>query len=145
MATYKYTGKSNKSHTSAPITEPIIIEVEETLTAMAMAATEVERQVIVHARVGIGNGVMGIRIWSSTYLIPHESGYRPKLLNTENITVFPQWMAVGNKAYHYFTLIFEGLPRDCKQFDLIEQIPESGGFEARNIIRNSSDIYEVTF
>lgn len=129
----------------APVTEPKVIEVEEELAAKAKAATEVERQVIVHARVGIGNAVMGVRIWASTFLIPLEGGTRSKLLNTENITIFPQWMTVGFKPYHHFTLIFEGLPRNCKQFDIIEQIPESGGFEAHSIQRNESDIYEVTF
>jgi len=129
----------------APVTEPKVIEVEEELSVEAKAATEVERQVIVHARVGIGNAVMGVRIWASTFLIPHEGGTRSKLLNTENITIFPQWMTVGYKPYHHFTLIFEGLPRNCKQFDLIEQIPESGGFEAHSIPRNATDIYEVTF
>jgi len=128
-----------------PLAEPKVIEVEEELAAEAKAATEVERQVIVHAKVGIGNSVMGIRIWASTFLIPHEGGNKSKLLNTENITIFPQWMTVGYKPWHHFTLIFEGLPRNCTQFDLIEQIPESGGFEARSIPRNASDIYEIIF
>lgn len=128
-----------------PLTEPKVVEVEEELAAEAIAATEVERQVIVHARVGIGNSVMGVRIWASTFLIPLEGGAKSKLLNTENITIFPQWMTVGYKPWHHFTLIFEGLPRNCKQFDLIEQIPESGGFEAHSIPRNATDIYEITF
>lgn len=125
-------------------TEPKI-EIEEKLAADAKEYTEVERQVIVHAKVAIGNSVMGVRIWASTFLIPHGSDRKSKLLNTENISIYPQWMTVGFKPYHRFTLIFEGLPKSCTHFDLVEQIPESGGFEARSIPRNHSDIYEVTF
>ena len=126
------------------ITEPKV-DIEEKLSVKAREATEVERQVIVHAKVGIGNDVMGVRIWASTFLIPYGGGSKSKLLNTENIALFPQWLTVGYKPYHNFTLIFEGLPRNCTQFDIVEQIPESGGFEARGILRNASDVYEVTF
>lgn len=121
------------------------IDIEEKLAADAKEYTEVERQVIVHAKVAIGNAIMGVRIWASTFLIPHGSGRKSKLLNTENITIYPQWMTVGFTPYHRFTLIFEGLPKSCTHFDLIEQIPESGGFEARSIPRNATDVYEVTF
>ena len=40
---------------------------------------------------------------------------------------------------------FSGLPRSCTSFDLIERIPEPGGFEVRNIGRNKTDVYEVEF
>lgn len=40
-----------------------------------------------------------------------------------------------------FTLIFEELSKGCKNFDLIEMIPQSGGFEAFNISRNNMDVY----
>jgi hypothetical protein len=42
-----------------------------------------------------------------------------------------------------FTLVFSGLPKECKSFDLMEKIPEPGGFEIRNIRRNSTDVYHV--
>ena len=31
----------------------------------------------------------------------------------------------------------------CKVFDLIEEIPESGGFKIYDIRRNKSDVYRV--
>ncbi|WLD24801.1 hypothetical protein NU10_05330 [Flavobacterium dauae] len=43
-----------------------------------------------------------------------------------------------------FTLIFKGLSKSCESFDLVEIIPEEGGFEVLNINRNSSDVYYVT-
>jgi hypothetical protein len=30
-------------------------------------------------------------------------------------------------------------------FDLIENIPQEGGFEVRNIVRNNNDVYVVEF
>lgn len=44
---------------------------------------------------------------------------------------------------YWFTLVFSGLPKDCKMFDLIEVIPEEGGFHVKEIRRNESDIYRV--
>ena len=42
-----------------------------------------------------------------------------------------------------FTLIFEGLPKSCIQFDLIEIGLGEGCFEFKNIMRNQSDVYYV--
>ena len=67
--------------------------------------------------------------------------HRSKLIHAENITMFPTWMNVGRKQTVNFTLIFTGLPRHCKQFDLIEKIPEEGGFVIKNIERNNTDVY----
>jgi hypothetical protein len=43
----------------------------------------------------------------------------------------------------HFTLIFTGLPSDCTQFSLIEDIPEANGFMVHAIPRNSTDVYRV--
>ena len=44
---------------------------------------------------------------------------------------------------YWFTLVFSGLPKDCKSFDLREEIPEEGGFLVKNIKRNGTDVYRV--
>jgi hypothetical protein len=36
-----------------------------------------------------------------------------------------------------------GLPKKCTVFDLIEEIPEPGGFYIPNIQRNNSDVYHL--
>jgi hypothetical protein len=41
-----------------------------------------------------------------------------------------------------FTLIFSGLSKSCEFFDLLEDIPEAGGFFIQNIKRNKDDIYQ---
>ncbi|MPN29566.1 hypothetical protein SDC9_177019 [bioreactor metagenome] len=43
----------------------------------------------------------------------------------------------------WFTLVFSGLPDECTTFDLIEEIPEEGGFFVPNIKRNGTDVYRV--
>jgi hypothetical protein len=82
-----------------------------------------------------------IRIWPTTYLI-QENGQQKKLLQAFNISPFPAWKLVNSG--HRFTLIFEGLDKDCKIFDLLEDIPEPGGFSIKNIHRNKTDVYWVT-
>lgn len=81
-----------------------------------------------------------IRIWPTTYLI-QDDGKRKKLLQGYNITPYPEWKLV--KSGHRFTLIFEGLSKDCKVFDFLEDIPEPGGFHFENIARNKTDVYNL--
>lgn len=103
-----------------------------------------ERQVIVHccfpATPFWGNL---IRIWRSTFLIDKVSGHKSRLLHAENITIFPYWTEVPPMKDYWFTLMFSGLPKDCKSFDLQEIIPQEGGFCVPNIPRNSTDVYRV--
>lgn len=100
-----------------------------------------ERQTIIHCNC-ISNGDDAYRIWPSTYLVEHGSDKRIKLVTAFNISFAPQWTINDGKG---FTLIFEGLSKDCKSFDLIEMIPQAGGFEVFNIPRNNMDVYQVRF
>ena len=105
---------------------------------------EEEKQVIVHccfpASPFLGNL---IRIWHSTYLFDNQSEHRSKLIHAENISISPYWTPVPFMKDFWFTLIFSGLPKDCKSFDLKEVIPEEGGFFVESIKRNSLDVYRV--
>lgn len=103
---------------------------------------ETERQTIVHCTLEAIPHIHStlVRIWPTTFLV-QENGVKKKLLFFERITGFPMWMPVH--LPHTFTLIFEGLDDSCTFFDLIEEIPESGGFEASRIPRNEMDVYRV--
>ena len=120
----------------AIVVDPAVKEVLESLIAE-------ESQVIVHCTFRATGNDDVIRIWKSTFLVPEDANHRSKLLHVENITVYPFWMAVPKDTVVSFTLIFAALPKDCRQFDLIEEIPENGGFEIRNIARNSMDVYSL--
>lgn len=85
---------------------------------------------------------IAIRIWPTTYLV-QDDGKRKKLLQGYNITPYPEWKLV--KSGHRFTLIFEGLSKDCTRFDLLEDIPEPGAFRYENIARNNTDVYWLKF
>lgn len=102
-----------------------------------------ERQVVVHCTFKAPNYISSIRIWKTTFLIPRESDQRCHLMNAFNISYFPIWTAVPAGSSFSFTLLFSGLPKDCQVFDLIEDIPQSGGFEYRGIKRNKTDIYNI--
>lgn len=96
-----------------------------------------EKMVIVHVSV---NEESLIRIWPTTFLI-QEDGTRKKLLQAYNITKYPMWKWVLKG--HRFTLVFEGLDKYCLLFDLLEDIPDEGGFHVENIERNKSDVYQI--
>ncbi|UJP67039.1 hypothetical protein IPZ59_08880 [Mongoliitalea daihaiensis] len=118
------------------------VEIEEELLTEAKVQIDVERQVIVHVVIHTGHQWWQLRIWPTTFLIPREGGDRSKLLSADNIPCFPQWLHVFGPV-HRFTLIFEGLPKDCEVFDLMEEIPQEGGFEVKGICRNQTDVYHV--
>lgn len=86
---------------------------------------------------------MLIRIWKTTFLIDRHSAVRSKLLHAENITMAPVWTQIPDGARYSFLLIFSGLPKSCKQFDLLEEISEPGGFFFKDIPRNETDVYHI--
>lgn len=107
--------------------------------------TQEEKQVIVHATaLGIPK-LHTIRVWPTIYLIPKGTAHKCKLLHHFNIVMYPKWQTIGASGQHNFTLVFEGLPSDCEAFDIVEIIDEEGAFEYRNMPRNESDVYKVTF
>lgn len=86
---------------------------------------------------------MLIRIWKTTYLLDSFSGTRSKLVHAENISLAPVWTQIPDLRVYSFLLIFAGLPKSCTQFDLVEEIPEPGGFFVGNISRNETDVYHI--
>jgi hypothetical protein len=122
------------------VTEPEILTEEKAETEVKTLQSE-ERQTIVHCSVDI-EFAEAFRIWPSTFLIEHGSGRRAKLLTAYNISFSPVWTLNDGKG---FTLIFEGLSKECTSFDLKEIIPQDGGFESLNISRNKLDVYYVNF
>ena len=96
-----------------------------------------ERQTIVHCSIAVD---YAYRVWPSTFLIEHDTGKKAKLITAYNISFAPQWTLNDGKG---FTLIFEGLSKNCQIFDLKEIIPQAGGFEVLSIRRNKTDVYQV--
>jgi hypothetical protein len=86
---------------------------------------------------------MLIRIWQSTFLIDNVSGARSNLIHVENISLAPQWTVIPGGVMYHFLLIFSALPKACATFDLVEDIPQPGGFLVKNIERNETDIYHI--
>jgi hypothetical protein len=125
----------------ATITKP---EIVEEILQLLQPKVEEEKQVIVHCcfPATIFEGSL-IRIWNSTYLIDESLGHKSGLIHHENISLFPSWTEVPPFKDYWFTLVFSGLPKECKTFDLQEVIPEEGGFHVKNIKRNGSDVYRV--
>ncbi len=97
-----------------------------------------ERQTIIHCTY---NPMHAVRIWPSTFLIEKESGRRAKLITAFNISFAPEW-TIGSLS-NRFTLIFEGLSKDCSQFDLMEIISLPEPFVGLNIQRLQSDVYNI--
>ncbi|MBT1703343.1 hypothetical protein [Chryseosolibacter indicus] len=132
----------NAAHVEeAPVKVKPKIDID-TLTAIAPETLE-DSFVYVHCHFQNTAHDMLIRIWRSTYLVDKGSGSRSKLIHAENISFAPVWTKIPDGVNYSFLLIFEGLPKSCKQFDLVEEIPQPGGFEVRNISRNEKDVYHI--
>lgn len=120
------------------------VEISSELLKKLQECTSEEGQVIIHC---ISGGSLlydsYVRIWKSTFLFDQHSDHVCDLVHVENITLAPEWLLVPAGSVVHYSLIFSGLPKDCTVFDLDEIIPEPGGFAAKNIKRNSSDVYFV--
>lgn len=105
---------------------------------------EQEKQVIVHCCFQ-NNYTLGnlVRIWPSTFLEDKFTGYRSKLIFWENIAVFPYWTDIPPVKEYCFTLVFSGLPKECKLFDFVEEVMHGSGFLVTDIERNESDVYTL--
>jgi transposase-like protein len=103
-----------------------------------------ESQVTIHFKYTGSMWGDKIRIWKSTFLHAKGSSHRSSLVHVENISIHPTWTHVSAGETINFTLIFSGLPKYCEYFDLIEDIPEPGGFIINDIKRNNSDVYHFT-
>ena len=123
--------------------KPNKTQIDEKLKNDLKILCEEEAQVIVHCNLHLEYSNR-IRIWKNTNLIAHGSGKKSSMTHAENITFHPEWMWCTKGQYN-FTLFFKALPKSCKVFDLFEDIPELGGFVKKNIRRNKSDVYQISF
>jgi len=123
------------------------IEIDKKVFIASELLTDIEEesQVIVHCHMECNEFADAARIWPSTYIIDTSTGIEYRLVHAEGITMYPNWTHVSEGSSLHFTLFFKGLPKSCKVFDLVEVIPQPGGFECRNIPRNTSDVYHIMF
>jgi len=127
--------------TSHPVAPPRTRPIRERLPELLTDIDE-RGQVTVHCRIDAGPGD-AVRIWPSTFLVCRHTGHRSRLLHAEGIPFAPLWMPLASGSSVRFTLLFEALPRECLLFDLVEEIPEEGGFFSPAILRNDMDVYRV--
>jgi hypothetical protein len=114
----------------------------DTLTSIDPQVLE-DSHVYVHCYFNNVYKDMLIRIWKTTYLIDKASGYRSKLVHSENISLAPVWTQIPDGGVYSFLLIFTALPKSCQTFDLLEDIPQAGGFFIGDITRNQTDVYHI--
>ncbi len=137
--------KSVKSAQSAvEIKEPLVkprVDVD-TLASIDPISLD-DSSVYVHCHFKNTSDEMLIRIWRTTFLIDRNSSARSQLVHAENITYAPQWTIIPGRHNFSFLLIFSGLPASCKMFDLVEEIPQPGGFHVKDIWRNQKDVYHI--
>lgn len=85
-----------------------------------------------------------VRVWPiHTYLNCNQTGHRSALLFCEKVAIAPDW--THKNQNDKWLLIFQGLPKQCHNFDLIEDIPLPGKFYVKAIQRNQPDVYAVWF
>lgn len=126
----------------ALISNPKKSQQVETLVDTETAVLE-DSHIYVHCEFPIQSPGMLMRIWKTTFLLDLHSSAKAKLIHAENISYAPQWTLIPDSGTFSFLLIFSSLPKSCTHFDLVEEIPQPGGFHVRNIVRNNKDVYRV--
>jgi hypothetical protein len=84
-----------------------------------------------------------ISLAPTTYLWDQELNHKSKLVYANGIAISPEEQPVPSNEIVNFTLYFEPLPQDCKQFWLMEETKEPHSFAAFDVRRNKEDIYWV--
>lgn len=125
-----------------PTAPPPVRPLDPELRAALLTDVEEQGQITVHCTLRSEWADM-VRIWPSTYLICSTTGQRSRLLHAEGITYAPLWQPLPPGSVLHFTLVFEPLPKHCILFDLVEEIPDPGGFHCPSILRNTMDLYHV--
>lgn len=138
-ANYNLVTASKHTTKELPVVKPAVDI--DTLTAIDVSILE-DSFVYVHCYFKNSAKDMLIRIWRSTYLVDKSSGSRSKLVHAENISFAPIWTQIPGANYS-FLLIFNALPKSCQLFDLLEDIPQAGGFFVEGIARNQTDVYHI--
>jgi hypothetical protein len=133
-------------HAGNPVKEPLVkprpaVDVETMASISPESLTD--SFVYVHCYFNNIYKDMLIRIWKTTFLVDAGTGSRSGLLHVENISIAPQWTLIPDGRVYRFLLIFSGLPKSCSRFDLLEDIPQAGGFHVKDIARNESDVYHI--
>jgi hypothetical protein len=119
------------------------VVIDEEIRKELFSNIDEEKQIIVNCIINGGNDGTAARIWKSTYLVDNVSKQRSVLLHTIGVSHYPNWTRIPPKSTLRFSLIFSALPQSTKVFDLVEQIPESGGFYFSGLRRNDADVYQV--
>jgi hypothetical protein len=131
---------------SIPLIEPPVkvkpfIDLD-VLTAIESESLE-DSFVYVHCYIDNNDKDMLIRVWKTTFLVDQNSGTRARLVHAENVSFAPMWTMIPDGKNYNFLLVFASLPKGCTHFDLLEEVPTSGGFHITNIQRNIKDVYHV--
>lgn len=139
-------GIQNPDYRSKILTREAPAKVKPDIDVALMAALDPEAMndsyVYVHCYLQNEGKDALIRIWKTTFLVD-KGGAKSGLIHAENISIAPMWTLIADGTTHSFLLIFSALARGCKQFDLVEEIPQPGGFHVTSIQRNQQDVYHI--
>jgi len=120
------------------------VHIDPRLKLCIYSLFENESQVIIKCSYKATNEGESIRISKSTFLVPHGYNlYTSRLIFAHNISMYPEWTLLKAGVNFHFTLVFSCLPKDCKSFDMIENIATPGAIIIRDIQRNDTDIYNL--
>ena len=141
MSGLKYHGGMKGLYAMLALTEASLVDDDVDTTTVRTKKRqdhEDKGQVTIHMRTRWGGGV---RIWSSIKLLCRTTGTEAKFIHAVGLSPFPTWTRVepGGK----YTLLIEALPSNCRAFDIIEDIPQPGGFVVEDIVRNGKDVYRL--
>jgi hypothetical protein len=72
------------------VKEPKKVTIDPELKNAIQTLVEEESQVLIHLHLHFSN-FSTIRIWKSTFLMPHNNGEKINLVHADNISFYPDW------------------------------------------------------
>jgi hypothetical protein len=121
---------------------------EESLLTELLSQTKEEGATYVHCMyISPFEYVFGgwVNIWPTTFIVDAESGEKMQMSHAIGVPLNPSrhfFKRCGEQKW--FTLIFPKMPKDWRQFHLIEYANGKESFQVKDIARNQTDVYKVT-
>jgi len=84
-----------------------------------------------------------LRVWKKRTLLRENTGLVRKIIKPFNIDITLLKTFKPDNGCCNFTLVFEGLSRNCTSFELYEEPPAINLFFSESIERNRMDAYQV--
>jgi hypothetical protein len=120
------------------------IDITESVRMSLSALRYDEAQVTLHIKFPTADWLAKMVDWPTTFLLPEDGFQKSRLVALSTIASPSELREFATGINSSFSMVFTGLPEDCKSFYFWQDIYHSNGFYLKHIDRNETDVYQIS-